>query len=393
MNLDVPTLMLAGAFVSCCSGALLLFAWYQYRETKAALWWAGADALLAAAIVLMAVGSTNGHHLLFFIGLTLLCVSAALSWGGARCFEGHKVDPILLAAGPALWLAVHALPAGIVSPVLSTLLNAGVTSSYYACAAFSIRNGKGESLRSRLPLTVLLSLHAATLLIAVPASLTMRLLPNTPPPVMSWFGIIHFETLIFVIGTALFLVAIMKERVERRLVDATNTDALTGLLNRRGFLHKAERILERCGRDGVPAAVIIFELARFKAINDKFGHAIGDRALQAYGTVCFQTLRPNDVIGRIGGEEFAAILPGLGVEAGYAMAERIRKAYAEAVAVIDGSPVGGTLCGGVTEGVDDIHDLLRQADAGLYRAKAQGRNRIECVRPRSEDATNIVRIA
>jgi diguanylate cyclase (GGDEF)-like protein len=397
MQLDLPTLMVVGAFVSLMSGALLLFAWYQYRETAAALWWAGADFVLACAIVLIAVGSGTDVSLIFVVGLTLLCASSALTWAGARSFYGHAVLPLFLLLGPAIWIVAKCLPDSVVTPAASALLNAAITLSYYGATALSVKRGKGEALRARLPLVVLLSVHALTLLIAVPATLTMTMLPGHPPPVISWFGVIHFETLIFVIGTAIFLVALMKERSEGRLLESSHTDALTGIANRRGFFLKAERVLERCRRDSAPAAVIVFDLDRFKAINDTFGHVAGDRALEVFADVAERTLRPNDMIGRIGGEEFAVILPGSDIEAGYAMAERVRGAVANAGAIIDGSRVNCTVSGGVAASAapDDIHALLRQADSGLYRAKTLGRNRIERFdgSRRGEATANVIRIA
>jgi diguanylate cyclase (GGDEF)-like protein len=160
----------------------------------------------------------------------------------------------------------------------------------------------------------------------------------------------------------------------------SHTDVLTGLANRRGFFLKAERVLARCRRDGTSIAIVAFDLDRFKAINDAYGHAIGDRVLQLFAEVCERMLRPGDLIGRLGGEEFVAIMPGSGIEAGFAMAERVRKAVAEAAAMVGKSPVNCTVSGGVaaSSAPDDIHTLLRQADSGLYRAKSLGRNRIEC---------------
>jgi diguanylate cyclase (GGDEF)-like protein len=398
MQLDVPTLMVAGAFVALMSSALLLFAWYQFRETAAALWWAGADFVLACAIVLMAVGSGIDKPLIFVCGLTLLCASSALTWAGARSFDGNAALPLFLALGTLVWIGAHCLPGVVLNPGASALLNAAITLSYYAAAALNIKRGRGEALRARFPLVVLLTMHALTLLIAVPSTLTMTLLPNQPPPVLSWFGVIHFETIIFAIGTAIFLIIMMKERSEQRLLEASHTDVLTGIANRRGFLLKAERVLERCWRDGAPVAVVVFDLDHFKAINDNFGHATGDRVLKIFAEVCGRMLRPSDVIGRIGGEEFAAILPGSGIEAGYAVAERMRKAVAETGAMIDNSWVNCTVSGGVAAGAapdNDTHALLRQADAGLYSAKSLGRDRIVCSQPSGQSATtaNVIRVA
>ncbi|NVN86943.1 MAG: GGDEF domain-containing protein [Rhodopseudomonas sp.] len=139
--------------------------------------------------------------------------------------------------------------------------------------------------------------------------------------------------------------------------------------------------MARSRRNGTPVALVAFDLDHFKAINDTGGHATGDRVLQVFAEVCGRILRPGDLIGRIGGEKFAAIMPGSGIEAGYALAERVRKAVAEAGAIVDGSPVNCTVSGGVVASSapdDDIYALLRQADIGLYRAKSLGRDRIEC---------------
>ncbi len=144
------------------------------------------------------------------------------------------------------------------------------------------------------------------------------------------------------------------------------------------------------------------DLDRFKAVNDGFGHATGDRVLELFAGVCEKMLRPSDLIGRIGGEEFAALLPGSGIEAGFAMAERVRKGVANAVATIGDAPFNFTVSGGVTASLaaDDIHALLREADAGLYKAKSSGRNRIERFPAQGSDeqgsgeaAANVIRVA
>jgi diguanylate cyclase (GGDEF)-like protein len=397
MRLDVPTLMIAGAFVALMSGALLLYAWYQYRETRAALWWAGADFVLACAIVLLAIGSGTAEPLIFFAGLTLICVSSTLTWAGARSFDGYTIPPLLLTLGTILWIGAQWLPALTLTHTRSVLLNSSITLAYYSAAALSIKLGRGEALRARLPLATLLAVHALTLVIAVPASLTIVFPANQPPPVLSWFGIIHFETLVFAIGTAMFLIVMMKERNEGRLLATSYTDALTGVVNRRGFFLKAERTLERCRRDGVPATIAVFDLDHFKAINDNFGHATGDLVLKVFVEVCGKMMRPGDLLGRLGGEEFAVIMPGSDVEAGWAIAERVRKGLADAGNAVDGYTVKCTVSGGVvaSSASDDILELLRQADVSLYKAKAQGRNRIErpSVKSKSEATTNVIRVA
>jgi diguanylate cyclase (GGDEF)-like protein len=122
----------------------------------------------------------------------------------------------------------------------------------------------------------------------------------------------------------------------------------------------------------------MFDLDHFKKINDRFGHAVGDRALQTFARTAAARLRATDVIGRLGGEEFAAILPGTSLLSAAVAAERVRVAFEAAAIEIDGLPIGGTVSIGAaaTELPDcDIDVLLEQADKALYAAKASGRNR------------------
>jgi diguanylate cyclase (GGDEF)-like protein len=158
------------------------------------------------------------------------------------------------------------------------------------------------------------------------------------------------------------------------------TDPLTGVPNRRQVLELGQRLMQRCHQDGLPYAIVLLDLDGFKQINDRFGHTAGDRALCTVTQTLRRFIRPNDHVGRYGGEEFAVILPGADtVEAG-AVAERLRAA----VAALEPSWGSGadplTLSGGIAvataDGID-FPQLLMRADQALYRAKNAGRNRIE----------------
>jgi diguanylate cyclase (GGDEF)-like protein len=124
--------------------------------------------------------------------------------------------------------------------------------------------------------------------------------------------------------------------------------------------------------------VLLFDLDTFKSINDRFGHAVGDETLKTFAGIAQARMRATDVIGRIGGEEFAAILQGDTAEAGL-VAERLRLAFQAAGVAVSGHRIGATVSIGVTTAIApaQVDVLLAQADAALYRAKHHGRNRIE----------------
>jgi len=176
------------------------------------------------------------------------------------------------------------------------------------------------------------------------------------------------------------LYAIWRQRtLMRRIARMAETDALTGVLSRRHVLELGQRMMNRCRRDGRSCAMLMLDVDRFKDINDRYGHIAGDRALRAISAALSRCLRPEDQIGRYGGEEFAVILPGADAKEAGAVAERLRTAVQTLKP--DWAPAADplTVSGGIAIATDEIADfteLLVRADQALYRAKDAGRNRM-----------------
>ena len=173
---------------------------------------------------------------------------------------------------------------------------------------------------------------------------------------------------------------------------------MTGLANRRAFLPLAERAQERCRRRGEPVSVVVFDLDRFKLVNDTFGHPFGDEVLRIFAHVARAALRPGDIVSRVGGEEFFAILPGATLKEACAVANRVRAAFAEAADDVEGRRVNATVSAGVMASEDasvPLATLLEKADAALYRAKIRGRNCVQCGLEEREEKTipKLVRVA
>jgi diguanylate cyclase (GGDEF)-like protein len=171
-----------------------------------------------------------------------------------------------------------------------------------------------------------------------------------------------------------------KERTELRHRNAAMLDPLTGIANRRSFLQDAGQLAKRHRADPRPTAVLLIDLDHFKSINDRFGHALGDRVLEIFTEAARKSVRATDLLGRLGGEEFAAMIYDTSRDRAVVVAERIREGFAAAAKEVDGRPVCATVSIGIAyceEVALDVPELLAQSDQALYFAKEKGRNRVE----------------
>lgn len=175
---------------------------------------------------------------------------------------------------------------------------------------------------------------------------------------------------------------------EQKLVRLATKDSLTGLFSRGHFMELGTRAVEHARRYGEPLSVVMFDADRFKAVNDTHGHDVGDMVLKAIGRAAARTLRDVDVLGRIGGEEFAAVLPQTTREQAQLVAERLRAEIAASQVEVDadtilavtvslGVCVMDTAQGMPTGTPGTLDELLKGADTALYKAKQNGRNRVE----------------
>ena len=168
----------------------------------------------------------------------------------------------------------------------------------------------------------------------------------------------------------------MQEKLQLQAI----TDELTGIYNRRHFMFRAEEEVQRIRRYGGVCSLLMLDLDSFKRIKDLFGHPVGDTVLQSVTEICQQTLRVNDVFGRIGGEEFAILLMESDAELALQVAQRLRKSVEEAelFAKMD-QAITLSVSIGITQynsPEDTLLQMLSRADKALYAAKNAGRNRV-----------------
>jgi diguanylate cyclase (GGDEF)-like protein len=161
-------------------------------------------------------------------------------------------------------------------------------------------------------------------------------------------------------------------RDARRHKRDAETDVLTGLSNRRALLDRTQSL-------PAPVSAIVFDIDHFKPVNDHHGHEVGDVVLQRFGALLEASIRDGDIAARLGGEEFAVILPGATVAAATVVAERMRQSFADWRFQSSTGPFTNTVSAGISHSADgppNLADLLREADAALYDAKRSGRNRV-----------------
>ena len=170
-----------------------------------------------------------------------------------------------------------------------------------------------------------------------------------------------------------------RKRQEEELRQLATTDALTGIANRRSFMGKLEDEFVRYQRFSNPVAVLMMDIDHFKRVNDSWGHAMGDRVLSDFAAICQQVVRKVDVLGRLGGEEFAVLLPGCGMAGALALAERLREAVKAHVVGLGEVALQVSVSIGVSSfarGQQEASVALALADQALYEAKLAGRDRV-----------------
>jgi diguanylate cyclase (GGDEF)-like protein len=380
MSLDVNTLFLVTIYVEAILGLLLLFAWVQNSEITAVAWWGSAHLLRAASITLFGMYGQLPDVFTIDLANAILLTSFAVTWTGARIFDGGRPAPIGIVAGATFWLLMSRMPLFADTMAFRSLLSAGIIAAYTWLSVAEFWKGRAEQLVSRLPAIFMMFAHGSLFLLRTPLSALLPWSPDNQVFGSVWLTVLSSEALLFTISIAFIMLAMAKERAEQSHKQAAMVDPLTGLVNRRGFFAETARVARRQADNPQLAAVLLIDLDNFKSINDRFGHAVGDKVLQIFAETAVQSARPTDVVGRLGGEEFAAVLHNVGRERAMVIAERLRAAFAEATLMVEGCAVGATASVGMvfSDAADfDAAELLTQADKALYEAKERGRNRVE----------------
>jgi diguanylate cyclase (GGDEF) domain len=373
--LAIGTLLLAAAMTAWESRARL------ERRVELRLFAAG-YMTLAAGCVLATVRSNLPEACgAAFSNITMVC-GYLLVLNGVAALRGSDYrgfSRVVIVGTVCVWALFGALwPQGLWSYASSV----PIAVACFAGAREMAVNAVFRHLRSRPIVIAVLAAHAATY--ACRSTILPLLAAQFGNDALSIAGkLTMYEGVLFSVALPMAVLALIREESHDELLKVSRTDFLTGLANRRWFFDEGERRF-RSLRLGEPLSLLAFDLDHFKAINDRFGHDVGDRVLQAFAQAARAGVGEGTLLGRIGGEEFAALLPGMDGREAMKVAQDVARHFADGdLTAMSGIDVKGTVSIGLAEGGADgetLSELLSAADRALYRAKSMGRNRIEPAR-------------
>lgn len=380
MAFDPVTLLTISVFVLFGLGALMLHASRAPVAGPLLRWTGAAFLVLGTGFVMVLAAPTDIHAPVRVLGNAGLMLPYGLLWAAARRFDGRPAPFEAVVAGALAWLVAVSLFD------LSQGWRIGITSLivalYSAATALEHRRGGGAPhLAAQRWAARVFAGHGAFFGLRALFGPTFGLTGFGPDVAQLWGALLGLETVLVTILFGITAIAMDRERAASLHRREALEDVLTGIGNRRALFRSGAALVAEARRTGLPVALLLMDLDGFKLVNDLHGHPVGDRLLVAFAHLAHDYLPPTSLVCRVGGEEFAAVLPGADAERARAVADEIRSLFAHIV--LEG-PQGavrttvsiGVALAGAAEPAAEMVDLLGRADLCLYAAKHGGRDRV-----------------
>jgi diguanylate cyclase (GGDEF)-like protein len=378
MELDIATLYLISSAVLLLSAVASWRVWSRHRENSWLLCWSLATGVSACSLLPLGLHGTEPPAAVAAGSVVLLMAGYLLAWESMRLLNGRRAKPGRLAVSVVLFALAFVACAwvGATAAELAALASAALAVTAVLSAREVLRVAD-EFLRSRVAISGLFAVMAAVmgaragLTWLAPAAAAAQ---SFEDPLNGMSPLIKTAC---VIGLSISLMMMANERMADRQQRLALTDELTGLPNRRHFLALTERLARRSRRRGRPACVLMLDLDHFSTLNATFGHMGGDQILAFFADLLRQMMRDGDFVARYGGDEFCAFLNDVQCAGAVPLAEKICARLAAEPLDIQGRSHRIAVSIGVGVVRDgDIGRALQRADAALFVAKAQGRNRV-----------------
>ncbi|SDD91730.1 GGDEF domain-containing protein [Paraburkholderia lycopersici] len=380
MHVDLLTIyfLLIGTLLASSGITLWEHRTHPARSKELRILAAGYATLAAGCAAVIVRGNLPGvagaalSNLVIMSGY-LLVLHGVATLNGRRYRAGSIALLVVLALTWATWGARHPEPMWYYASAIPIALASGMTSR-------ELLRGDGmKGVQSRHVAAIVTGIHA---FFYASRAFVLPWLANRYGQgfVALASKITMYEGVLYSVVLPMALLRLIREETHGQLLRESQTDYLTRLGNRRWFFEEGERVI---GNEAVrrPVALLAFDLDHFKTINDRYGHKTGDEVLKAFAEIVHSAMGPEAVLARIGGEEFAALLPGLDRPRARAVGEAIAKRFAQTVThAIDGVGIRATVSIGLAQHgheASTLSDLLAAADAALYSAKSLGGNRLE----------------
>lgn len=379
MVLDTPTVAFVTVMVVCLQGGILAALWVIHRDMRGIGYWAIGALMIASGVLgaFLLSGALPSAPLV--IANLAIVAGFIVTWWGVDAFFGRR---------PGYRLGIALLAVSAATIIYFFAIGNSRDRVLFLIGFFALMSGLRlyAMLREVNPGTrfsqimISLALGAQGIYYLVLATAVFSLPPVEKPlaqiPIYGWLFLIPMLLSIVVVFGIVLLV---NQTIAMRLQESARRDALTGALTRSALEDVATDELARSRRHGLPLSLLLLDIDHFKMVNDQHGHAAGDAALRQFAAAVRRCLRREDVFGRLGGEEFCALLPSTAVAGAAQLAERIRQSVANLAVEAGGHRLSLKVSIGVAslgEHGSSWDELVNQADRAMYAAKRGGRNRV-----------------
>jgi len=375
MVLDTVTLRIAFALMAMVLGLLFYFSAYRFTRSPYSGWWCLALVFFLTGSAAFLLDGTGHQWWANPLGNVLLVHGGVAVWAGARSLREVRPQRWLFTGLPLVTLVASALDNPATNTWSGGPVFLGAMSLSIGLASRELWRLEPGYSRVRVPMAA----AAGGLSAFYFGRFVFFLLEGQDGPTfVTYFGseVTTLVTMVLLVVVSFSMAALSSEQQTRALRMVATRDDLTDLLNRKAFMEIAAEHLADPAVTRATGALILADLDHFKNVNDTYGHAAGDVALQAFASACRDTVRTTDLTGRYGGEEFVLLIPGASADRAERIADAISQRLADS-ARRDG-PRMPTVSYGIATydaGTQDLDALIASADAALYQAKSQGRNR------------------
>jgi len=371
--LDYQSLLTAFALSGCGLAITFFVSWLVSRTEGFLIVWTFGVSFMALGVLIYAWYTTSMSPLLGAAGYVILLTGLACVYGAGREFRTGTLPLRSMAIMAVVSSVAMAVPMLAGYNAIAIIVLNVAAAIILMVTAWDYWLGRAEA---RLTITLLTVLYAVTGLSFVPcAALLLRggqwQLSQAPS---NWAEDLNIAVCLTTLaGIGALSLALNQVRLARGHKRDAETDPLTGLLNRRALLRRVEQDAQG------PASLIVFDLDHFKTVNDVHGHPAGDEVLRSFAEVLKLSCRQQGFAARLGGEEFALLMPGASLTSAALLADMVRARLAKRRFTGNGGPFHSTVSAGISSSEDAVVDfeaLLHDADTALYGAKRNGRNRI-----------------